>query len=127
MVCKVLDNEIDIQKCVDKFETVDYDVETAYRYCFGIISPDDVLPQEIVLSFAPFQGKYIKTLPLHHTQEGLVDNGTELKIRLQLCLTHDFLMELLSFGHNMEVLKPALLADELKWAHYEAYRQYESI
>ena len=40
-----------------------YNIEEQYRYCFGIISPTDEAPQEIVLSFDPFQGKYIKTLP----------------------------------------------------------------
>ena len=38
-----------------------YNIEEQYRYCFGIISPTDEAPQEIVLSFDPFQGKYIKT------------------------------------------------------------------
>jgi len=45
-----------------------YNIEESYRYCFGIISPNDEESQEIILSFDPFQGKYIKTLPLHYTQ-----------------------------------------------------------
>ena len=54
----------------------DFDIEGQFRYCFGIISPTDDEPQEIILSFTPFQGKYIKTLPLHHTQQILVDTQT---------------------------------------------------
>jgi len=42
-----------------------YSIERSYRYCFGIISPNGEEPQDIILSFDPFQGKYIKTLPLH--------------------------------------------------------------
>ena len=101
-----------------------YSIEQSYRYCFGIISPNDEEPQDIILSFDPFQGKYIKTLPLHDTQQVLVDNDEEMKIKLKLCLTHDLVMELLSFGDNMKVIEPKLLADQIKQAHEKAYRQY---
>jgi proteasome accessory factor B len=101
-----------------------YSIEQSYRYCFGIISPNDEEPQDIILSFDPFQGKYIKTLPLHDTQQVLVDNDVEMKIKLKLCLTHDLVMELLSFGYNMKVIEPKSLADQIKQAHEKAYRQY---
>ena len=101
-----------------------YSIEQSYRYCFGIESPNGKEPQDIILSFDPFQGKYIKTLPLHHTQEVLVDNEEEMKIKLKLCLTHDFLMELLSFSDYMEVIEPKTLVDQIKQAHKKAYRQY---
>ena len=101
-----------------------YSIEQSYRYCFGIISPNDEEAQDIILSFDPFQGKYIKTLPLHDTQQVLVDNDEEMKIKLKLCLTHDLVMELLSFGDNMKVIEPKSLADQIKQAHEKAYRQY---
>ena len=101
-----------------------YSIEQSYRYCFGIISPNDEEPQDIILSFDPFQGKYIKTLPLHDTQQVLVDNDEEIKIKLKLCLTHDLVMELLSFGDNLKVIEPKSLADQIKQAHEKAYRQY---
>ncbi len=101
-----------------------FSIEQNYRYCFGIISPNDEEPQDIILSFDPFQGKYIKTLPLHDTQQVLVDNDDEMKIKLKLCLTHDLVMELLSFGDNMKVIEPKSLADQIKQAHQKAYRQY---
>lgn len=101
-----------------------FSIEQSYRYCFGIISPNDEEPQDIILSFDPFQGKYIKTLPLHDTQELLVDNDKEVKIKLKLFLTHDLVMELLSFGDNMKVIEPKSLADQIKQTHEKAYRQY---
>lgn len=91
-----------------------FNVEENYRYCFGIISPDDDAPQEIVLSFEPFQGKYIKSLPLHETQKVLADNENELQISLKLFLTRDFIMEILSHGSSVKVLKPQILVDEIK-------------
>ncbi len=101
-----------------------YNIEESYRYCFGIISPTDEEPQEIILSFDPFQGKYIKSLPLHETQQILIDNENELQVKLKLCLTHDLIMELLSFGDNMKVLNPEALINEIKAAHQNAFKQY---
>lgn len=101
-----------------------YSIEQNYRYCFGIISPNGLDPQDIILSFDPFQGKYIKSLPLHETQEVLLDNDQEVRIKLKLCLTHDLVMELLSLGDNMKVIDPKSLADQIKQAHEKAYRQY---
>lgn len=102
-----------------------YNIEESYRYCFGIISPTDEEPQEIILSFDPFQGKYIKTLPLHDTQQVLIDNEDELQIKLKLCVTHDLIMELLSFGDNMKVLQPKSLVKEIKEAHQKSANQYK--
>jgi predicted DNA-binding transcriptional regulator YafY len=101
-----------------------YSVEENYRYCFGIISPNGESPQDIILAFDPFQGKYIKTLPLHDSQVILIDNSEEIRIKLRLCLTHDFLMELLSFGEYMKVIEPRSLADKVKKSHEKAYKHY---
>jgi len=102
----------------------DHSIEETYKYCFGIISPDKNEPQEIILSFNAFQGKYIKTLPLHTTQEILLDNVQELRIKLKLCITYDLIVELLSYSHHMKVLEPKSLADEIKSLHQKAFDQY---
>ena len=101
-----------------------YNAEESYKYCFGIISPNENSPQEVVLSFDPFQGKYIKTLPLHETQQIIIDNEVELQVKLNVYVTHDFIMELLSFGNDVKVLQPKSLADEIKGAHQRAFEQY---
>ncbi len=121
-----LDRLTNLEITKQKFQfPKDYDVEESYRYCFGIISPDDEKPADIILSFESVQGKYIKTLPLHQTQEALIDNEDELRIKLKLCVTHDFLMELLSFGENVKVIQPKSLANQVKSAHKAAFEQYK--
>ncbi len=102
----------------------DFNMEETYRYCFGIISPGDEEPQEIIISFDPVQGKYIKTLPLHHTQKVLIDNENELQFSLKLCVTHDLIMELLSYGDAMKVIQPKSLINEIRSAHKRAFEQY---
>src|SRR5690606_2545659 len=81
--------------------------ENLFSACFGIILPEQGQQQEeITLSFTPFQGKYIKSLPLHESQLVLTDDENELQIKLHMYITHDFVMELLSYGDRVRVLKP---------------------
>lgn len=114
--------DLDITRRTFKYPK-DYNMEMKYRYCFGIISSDND-PQEIVLSFTAIQGKYIKTLPLHTSQSIIIDNEVELQVQLKLCITHDFIMELLSFGNNVKVIKPNSLAETIKEEHRKAFFQY---
>ncbi len=101
-----------------------YDVNEHFKYCFGIISPDNQIPHEVVLSFDPFQGKYIKSLPLHETQQVLIDNEEELRIKLNIFITHDFVMELLSHGDRVKVLQPESLKLRLISVYEKALKRY---
>ena len=92
-----------------------YDAEAAYRHSFGIMAPNAPEPTEIILAFDPHQGKYIKSLPLHHSQELLADTEDELRIKLTLYITRDFIMELLSHGEDVTVLKPEILPSKTRW------------
>ncbi|GAB3660241.1 WYL domain-containing protein [Echinicola sediminis] len=103
----------------------EFNINDHYKYCFGIMSPNDQKPEEIIISFEPYQGKYIKSLPLHESQQVLVDNEEELRIRLTLFITYDFIMELLSYGENLKVIKPNSLINDLKAKLKNALGLYE--
>lgn len=86
-----------------------------FKNSFGIIKNDSGKPvQEVVLRFSAQQGKYIKSLPLHPSQRIISDNAEGLIIKLQIYVTFDFEMELLSFGPSVEVLEPAFLRESIK-------------
>ncbi len=95
-----------------------------FRNCFGIIGPSGHELQEVVLSFTQFQGKYIKSLPLHESQEILIDHEEELRIRLRLYVTHDFFMEILSYGDTVKVIQPDNLIQDLITSYRKALLQY---
>jgi hypothetical protein len=104
---------------------VNFSVNEHFKYSFGIISPNGLDPEEIILSFDPIEGKYIKSLPLHESQVILKDNDDELLIQLYLVPTHDFLMEILSHGPGVKVLKPDSLVKEIKEVLSVAFSQYK--
>lgn len=87
----------------------DFNVEDAFKYCFGIDSFGSEKPEDILLSFDPEEALYIKNLPLHPTQEIVLDNENECRIRLKLYLSYDFIMQIRSRGDRVKVLKPARL------------------
>lgn len=105
-----LDRILDFHTTPGRFDyPPDLDVSEMFRYCFGVINPGNASPEEIILSFLPEQGKYIKSYPIHESQTILEDNERELRIRLTLFITHDLVMEILSYGMSVKVLSPPML------------------
>jgi len=107
-------------------DQADFDIDEQFRDCFGIISPGDEEPQEVILSFDADQGNYIKSLPLHDSQQIILDNKIELQIKLFLCVTYDFEMELLSHGEHVKVLKPESLIEIMKVHYSKALAAYRN-
>lgn len=106
-------------------DNTSFDIDEHFKYSFGIISPNADKPEDIILSFTPFQGKYIQSMPLHHTQDPIIDNNEEYRIKLKLYITHDFIMEILSMGNNVKVIQPQSLIDEIKEVSKATFEQYQ--
>jgi len=101
-----------------------YNANEDFKYCFGVINLSDIKPQEIILTFDPEQGKYIKSFPFHETQSVLIDNEKELRIRLFLIITEDLVMEILSFAERVKIISPKSLIKEIQKRHENAFKQY---
>ncbi len=96
-----------------KFETPNYDPAAEYRYAFGIINGTGEKVCEVQLSFTPREGRYIKSLPLHHSQQLLKETEQESIFGYKLIPTYDFRQEILSYGDQVKVLKPESLKKEI--------------
>lgn len=120
-----LDRLNDLQLTRNHFElNADYNPEEAFRHCFGIITEEGE-PQKITLSFSFEQGKYIKSLRLHHSQKDIVNSEDEYRIELLMYPTYDFIMELLSLGKEVKVVEPISLQKELIKRMEAALNQYK--
>jgi predicted DNA-binding transcriptional regulator YafY len=100
------------------------DVETLFRHSFGVINPTGETPSEVILHFKPEQGKYIKTYPLHPSQQILSDSPTGLRISLIVWETRDLLMEILSYGENVIVISPQSLREAVRSSAMLMANQY---
>jgi predicted DNA-binding transcriptional regulator YafY len=116
-----LDRITDLEITKKHFELPkDFSLTDYFKFAFGNIVPWEDAPSDVVLSFTPYQGKYVKSTPLHSTQQILADNEKELKIQLKVYLTYEFIAELLSFGNKVKILQPEELAVRVSEEHLAA-------
>ena len=101
-------------------------VKELYQNCFGIINPENEKPKKIHLSFDAEQGKYIESFPLHASQQTLLKNEGEYQFGLEVLLTHDFVMEILSYGSRVKVISPDALKKKLIANYEQALKHYHS-
>jgi predicted DNA-binding transcriptional regulator YafY len=97
-----------------------------FKGCFGIVAPENSDPQEpVVLFFTTFQGKFVKSPPLQHSQEIIEDSEERLIVQLNVYPTFDLSMQILSYGENVEVLAPKRLRNGIKESLRQALGKYE--
>lgn len=97
-----------------------FDLNELYANCFGIINPKGFKPEKIVLSFDAEQGKYIKSFPLHSSQQILKDDEDELQISIHVLPSFDLMMEILSYAERVKVIQPESLRNEIKNRYVKA-------
>ena len=87
-----------------------FDAEKFFEDYYGIIIGDEDFDVEpVVLKVDSWQSKYLRTLPLHHTQVEVECNEEYSIFEYRLCPSFDFRQKLLSMGGSVEVLAPAEL------------------
>lgn len=84
----------------------DFDINDYYQDSFGIIIEDGVACEHIVIKVANNQVKYLRSLPLHHSQQETTITSEYSIFEYDLKPTYDFEQELLSHREDLEVLKP---------------------
>ena len=71
----------------------------------------------------PKGGRYNEAFPLHESQETLIDDGNEFRIRLKVKITYDFKQELLSQSDDLVVIAPEHLRKELCKVYKKALKR----
>ena len=95
-----------------KFKPFAFNVEKEFRNAFGVLR--DAPAEKVVLQFSKMQGEYIKTFPLHDSQRIIAETGHSVTFEMYICLTHDFVMELMRYDSNVQVLEPQSLINDIK-------------
>lgn len=108
----------------EQFGNPYFDIDRFFKHSFGVDVPPNSNPVKMKLLFTPMQGKYIKTLPLHPSQQIISDDEDGLLVELHIHITHDFIMELLSFGPDVKVLSPQELREDIAHRLTSALEQY---
>ncbi len=91
----------------------DFDVKKYFEYSIGITAMAEK-PERIRLKFGPLTGKYVLSQPLHQSQEVVRNDEVALEVELELCITKELIMQILSYGYDVEVLAPKKLRTQIK-------------
>ncbi len=84
-----------------------------FRHTIGINISENK-PEFVQLSFTRLQGKYVRTLPWHHSQKILDNDRDELRIELYVNPNLEFKQRIMATGAAVKVLKPKWLANEIR-------------
>ncbi|MDR1201866.1 MAG: WYL domain-containing protein [Tannerellaceae bacterium] len=99
------------------------DVENLFKDSFGIWNQEDIPVENVVLSYDALDGKFLKTVPLHHSQTILTDTENEFRIKIHLRITNDFVMELLSRSRSLTVIEPLSLRKQIHDVYTNAIKR----
>ena len=93
----------------ENFSATEY-FSTAY----GVVLDNDVKPERIVIRANKEHKHYLKSLPLHNSQQLLEDTGDYADFEYYLSPTYDFIMRLLRDGAMIEIISPTTLRETMK-------------
>ena len=92
-----------------------FDAAEFFKDYYGIIINDEDFDVEpVALKVDSWQSKYLRTLPLHHTQVEVERNEEYSIFEYRLCPSFDFRQKLLSMGGLVEVLAPTELIAKVR-------------
>jgi len=101
----------------------DKDDSEMFSDMVGVIGNDGELA-EIMLSFTPVQGKYIKLFPLHKSQKIVKETDEELLVQYFIVPTTEFTQFLLMHGDKVKIIKPLWLIEEIKQIYQNCLNAY---
>ena len=92
----------------------DFDINDYYQDSFGIIIEDGLACEHIVIKVANSQVKYLRSLPLHHSQQETTITAEYSIFEYNLKPTYDFEQEIMAHLDDFEVLKPLSLRTRIR-------------
>ncbi|MDV7389959.1 WYL domain-containing protein, partial [Arthrospira platensis SPKY1] len=100
------------------------EVADFYDHVIGVdASPGKA--ERIVLRFDPVQAKYIKSLPLHPTQQVEKEDKQGVTISLFVMPNIELQQQLMGWGASVQVLEPKHLVKAIRQAHKAAVGRYK--
>ena len=89
----------------------------------------DEKPEVIEICIDAMQANYLRTLPLHSSQEEIERNDDYSIFRFHMVPSYEFLQELRKYGSDVEVISPESVRAEFREdteSLYRIYKQMES-
>lgn len=91
----------------------DFDAEAFFANGYGV-TVDERKPEIVRISVDAYQANYLRSLPIHPSQEETERNNDYSVFQFFIVPTYEFIKELLSYGGTLEVLSPKWLRKEIR-------------
>lgn len=125
-----LDRMKNIVPTWDKYEKNTTNLKKLYYHSFGIYFNFEQKEEAIVLHFSPKRAEYLHTQPFHPQQlekNRILQNDDDgLRIKFDLRIDDELLMELARLGKDVKIISPLNLIDRLKEYLKTTLMQYPS-
>jgi predicted DNA-binding transcriptional regulator YafY len=92
---------------------------------YGIIANSQPKVEKVILKVSAGQANYMRSLPLHWTQEEIKRSDEYSLFELRICPEFDFQQEVLAKGEDFEVLEPIWLRKELAGKIKRMWNKYK--
>ena len=106
----------------------DFNAEAYFKNTYGVTGMDEE-PEVIEICIDAMQANYLRTLPLHSSQEEIERNDDYSIFRFHMVPSYEFLQELRKYGSDVEVISPESVRAEFREdteSLYRIYKQMES-
>lgn len=101
----------------------DFDAEAYFMNTYGVTEMDGK-PQEVKISVSASQANYLRTLPIHPSQQEIEHNDEESIFCFFIVPSYEFCQELRKYGSELEVLSPEPLREQFALEAEELYGMY---
>lgn len=101
-----------------------FSAKNYFEHAYGITTFEGE-PSEIILEVSKIQAQYLKTQPLHHSQKLIKEDEDKARFSLKVGITTELIMDLLSFGDQVEVVEPASLREQMAERLANALKAYK--
>jgi len=119
-----LDRVKNVLSTEDFFEEIKFNSAEYFKYSFGVTVSEDK-PVEVTISFDAEQGHYLKTLPIHPTQEILKDTKKELILKVTVKPSYEFFSKIYSYCSHASVISPNEIKDIFRNNFNKAKENYK--
>jgi predicted DNA-binding transcriptional regulator YafY len=105
-----------------------FNAEEYFKNTYGVTGMDEE-PEVIEICIDAMQANYLRTLPLHSSQEEIERNDDYSIFRFHTFPSYEFLQELRKYGSDVEVISPESVRAEFRAdteSLYRIYKQMES-
>lgn len=108
-------------------EQKDFDGQDYFKDIIGVSRNTGVVPAKVVFLADHHQAPYIKTKPLHPSQQILETSKEGVLFRITVIPNLEMERELLGFGEGLKVLTPSSLVKRLKKRTERMFRVYTDV